>query len=51
MKDNGKMSKSKVMELKNFQMDAFIREAMSMENLKVLGFILGRMVSIMMDNG
>ena len=45
------MSKSKVMELKNFQMDAFIREAMPMENLKVLGFILGRMVSIMMDNG
>ena len=50
-KANGIMNKNMVMELRNFQMDAFIKDNMSMASLKVLGFMHGLMVSIMMDNG
>jgi len=51
MKDNGRMIKKKEMEYKNFQMDAFIKDNIWMENHQVLGATPEKMENIMRDNG
>ncbi len=51
MKESGQTIKRKALEHRNFLINAFIRENMIMASQIKLDAILGRMESIMMENG